>query len=149
MSRNGGVEPLQVVLGIQGSREVEHLGDAASRQVLRDEGRGEQMPHRVELLKLLREHDEINVVVPGDEPLVAHRPQEGAAGQNVFDVVLAAEAVEHLEHVGERELQTPQVLLVEHAFLLPAKTWRAFADSPVYADPKGHHTRFRSKDPRG
>ena len=50
--------------------------------------------HFEELLKLLLHHHHVDVVVPGDEPLVPDGAQKRPEGEHVFDAVRPAEVVE-------------------------------------------------------
>ena len=57
-------------------------------------------------------HEHVDVVVPGDEALVANRPDHGAAVDGVGDVEAAAGVVEVLEHLQKQSLDAPQQLRV-------------------------------------
>lgn len=58
--------------------------------------------HLEELLKFLLHHHHVDVVVPGDEPLVPDGSKERPKGEHVFDAVLPAEVVEVEELADDR-----------------------------------------------
>ena len=52
-----------------------------------------------EFLIILAEHDDIDIVVPGDKAVMAHSTQEGSAVRKITQAVFFAYCIKQVEHV--------------------------------------------------
>ena len=64
--------------------------------------------HFPEALKLLARHKQIHIVIPGNEPMVPHRPQESAVYRHVPEAVFGAYSIQllqqlHLDRMNGRQ----------------------------------------------
>ena len=64
----------------------------------------------LEAVLVLYGHGDVDVVVPGNESLVAHRAQQRSAVEPVFDMVLLADAVDLLQYLQLAQLAGAEVL---------------------------------------
>ena len=65
-------------------------------------------------------HDDVEVVVPGDESLMAQRADEGAVGQEVGEAMLGAHAIQLAQRV---ELDLLDLLFRERFHRWPFSSW--------------------------
>ena len=68
-------------------------------------------PQVVELLVVVAGHVDVNVIIPGDEPAVAHRPDESAIRERIGELVLTAHAVQFCENVQFNRLHLARLKL--------------------------------------
>ena len=73
------------------------------------------LPQVVELLVVIAGHVDINVIIPGDESAVAHRPDESAVRERIGELVLAAHAVQFCENVQFNRLHLARLKLGHRA----------------------------------
>ena len=73
-------------------------------------------------------HDHIDIVVPGDEAAVTHRPEEGPRVEPIPEAVLFADVMERLKKAQKDELQLAQLVLAGEAVV-----WKVYHFGPRMA----------------
>ena len=94
-------------------RELQRVARRAALRLQHEVG-AELVGRALELAEVLGRHRDVDVVVPGNEALVANGAEERAVGELEFDLVLGAEPLEAQEEFEEKAVKAPEVVVGNH-----------------------------------